>query len=674
MHTLKRPSFIVDLSSSMVINSDTKDSYGSNQKLFCKCGHKQKFDSKVVRNIIKNYDELTEDSESLKSIKCEKCGCVYNKMEKLYLLEPNVEEIYKSHYNLRYTPSIENENNVFFIEKTKSVARYCDKKNDLLFRDVVDKLTIDVNSGVCELEMNTPFEKNESLYNTYKKESGKTVASVLEKLNITNVKFLEEFFSYTDSVKYSGLENLSDSLEELKYYVKDLDKFDSVYFIDFIKSKHKINFENDALGNTVYHQYVDSGFGDGKLIKKDLTNLGDYLFNTMHSYKLLVSMISFESASCIIHTKGYNFFKNWIESNFILPPAIYKKHKATNPNSIMEVSIQYDTDGKERVSSTLSNVEIKDTKKLLKVSSTINNSIKIISNLGTLSDCKNLDYISKENLEFLLQNHESSRVYGLISKVNKSNTSLDSINLSFKNIKHILDCNLDLDGADYITIYKDTVRVIDLLDVKSKVIFKCKTYMQLRDLHDDYTSRYNAMKDAKKAEFYQKSIAPFKKMNTQIGDVKFEIVESAERLNLEGLQMHHCIYTYLNRICDKEYIAINVTHVITKERATAGFIRRGETLSLEQLKGYYNSRATEELIDSTLDFCKQNNISLRSIHSLDMRPDVSRERAMPGQMSKENLFKLRKDKSEDKQESLNVETETKKEKKIVMGFIKKIFK
>ena len=180
------------------------------------------------------------------------------------------------------------------------------------------------------------------------------------------------------------------------------------------------------------------------------------------------------------------------------------------------------------------------------------------------------------------------------------------------------------------------------------------------------------MKDAKKSEFYLKAVAPFVHLNMTIGDVKLEVVESAERLNLEGLQMQHCIYTYLNRICDKNYLAINVTHLITKERATAGFVRKGKEIYLEQLKGYYNSRASAELIESVMLFCSEHKINSKSTYSSDMTPDYSRQRLMPGQISEEKLASIRASK-----EKKGVDTQViqkNEETGKVVSFIKKMFK
>jgi hypothetical protein len=174
------------------------------------------------------------------------------------------------------------------------------------------------------------------------------------------------------------------------------------------------------------------------------------------------------------------------------------------------------------------------------------------------------------------------------------------------------------------------------LELKEKMIFKCKDYKTLKDIHDDYSSRFNAMKDLRKAEIFKKAISYFENLNTVIGDVEFNVVSTTERLNLEGLQMNHCIYTYLNRICDGNYLAINVNHLITKEKATAGFVRNGNKLELEQLKGFYNSRATKELIETTIDFCNKNKISINTFNS-DLTPDESRQRLMPGQMTELEL-------------------------------------
>ena len=656
----KKPSFIVDLSASMVVSKISEDSNVSSkgQILYCKCGNVQRFKGKLVRNVIKNYDELTEDSESLKSITCTSCNRVYDNLKKLYLLEPNLRELYSVDYGLE----VKEEESSFTIKRVKGAVEYCSSKDALMFNKSVDILEVDLLKKQSRIKLSTPSVIDlKSIDALSKSDENKVIDDGDLNVDITNVKILEEFFAYSDSINYSGFENILKSLDLTKVHIKDLDKFDSVYFIDFIKSKSKIEIEKSESGSIEYYQNLDSGFGDGKMVKKKL-NLGDYLFNSMNGYKLLLSVLSFESASCIIHTKGYNFFKMWSESNYIHNPRLYADRKSTNPHSIIEMSMR-ETYNKHADGSDLS--------RYLKISSTIYNSIKLMSHMDTLNKAYYYKLTSKNQLEFLLQNYELDRVYSVLYSILNNQRVTDDVLLEFKNIKHILDNKID-EGNDYVVIYMDTIRVVDLLEVKPKVLFKCKNYNQLKELHDDYSARYNAMKDAKKAEFYSKSVSSFIKLKIQIGDVKFEVVETAERLNLEGLQMHHCIYTYLNRICEKKYIAINVTHLITKERATAGFVRVGDKLELEQLKGYYNSRATQELIESTIMFCDKNKINVKNTYSSDMTPSKGRQRMMPGQISEEELFKIRKkelNNSKDSKESLKSDN-----KGVVTNFIKKIFK
>lgn len=639
MNYKKTLSFIVDLSQSMVVKSKILEKKDEGQLFFCKCGNKEKISSKVVRNIIKNYDEITEDSESLKLITCKKCNTTYDDNEQLYLLEKDIPFIYFVEYKTEFIGK-----NTFLIYKEKKMAIYNPENGEIEFFTKKDYISFDLLNKKIILEIKKPLQINNNIYKLNENDNLNTI-SFNDEIDISNVRYLDDFFSYSESVNYCGFEEISKSLNFLKTQIKDLEKFESIHIVDFIKEKNDVLLEFLESGEIKYFKNIESGFGDGKLIKKRL-NIGDYLFNTLSSYKLIVSLISFENASCIIHTKGFEFFKQWRQSNFVLKPEVYRKYNATNPNSIIEVSINYNDEGKRRDGLNLpKSFKQEKLNPILKISNTIFSSIKKISNLNTLSDCNVVNFIKKENIEFLFQNYDNNRVYFLMNKFIKS--SYSDIKINFKNFKHILDTNMDLDSRFDIFTYIDTLRVIDLLEIKDKIIFKCKNYHQLKKLHDNYTSRYNAIKDAKKSEIYKKTVSEFKKLNTQIGDVKFEVVESSEKLNLEGLEMNHCIYTYLDRICEKKYLAININHILSGERATAGFIVEGEELFLEQLKGYYNSRATKEIIDVTLEFCLKNKINITKAYESDITPDKTKQRQISGQISEEKLNEIRVSKEQE---------------------------
>jgi len=609
-------SFVVDLSQTMIV-SNISNSKEDNQKLYCKCGHNQQYSQKIKRNIVKNYDELTEDGNSVKSVYCDNCGEIYDFNNKVFLINPNIEEL----YNIRY--ELVKKGSKCHLNRYKSLVFHSEVNNDISKKELVDSLVIDLKDNKIKLKVNEVFLNKEIISSVLGSDFNVSEQKVLSQtLDITNISLLEEFFHFKDSVNYEGLSDIYKLVQICKDNVKDLNKFNDVFFLNFINS-NEINFDLEQDGTEVYYQYVDSGFGDATTIKRKIVN-GDFLFNLLNAYKLLFSLMTFENSSTIILTKGFNFFTKWIESKFLKSPEIYKNNDSTNPISIIETSLN---DNQE-----------------INISQTIYNSIRNISDLENIINNDKYKILKKNELENLLQNYNSKRVYNLISKISNLHNRNEENMVNFKHVEHILKNKIDEDvKSDFLTTYVDTIRVIGLLELKDKMIFKCKDYKTLKDMHDDYSSRFNAMKDLKKAEIYKKAVSQFEVLNTTIGDVEFMVVPTTERLNLEGLQMNHCIYTYLNRICDQDYLAINVNHLITNERATAGFIRKGNKLELEQLKGFYNSRATRELIETTLDFCNKNKIKINTYNS-DLTPDKDRQRSMSGQMSEEHLFKLRKEK------------------------------
>lgn len=667
MNKVKKPTFIVDLSETMIVSS-LGDGNDDRQKLFCNCGNCQEYNSKIMRNVVKNYDELTEDSESLNSVTCKSCGTKYDYNKKVYLLSPNRDELYHINY------SIEEVNQTrFIVKKTKSYANYSPSKDTIKYKDVVDYVEFNLSTKKIHAVINGPFEKSESI-----DVKGSDKNQFNDSLDITNVNVYEEFFFFVDSVRYTGLEDAYKALEKIKPEIKDLAKFEHVRFLDFLSKNNEIIKENDEDDNLMYYQLVDSGFGDGQKIKRKLIS-GDYLFNLLNCYKLFTSVVTFEYASTIIITKEFDFFKKWIQSKYICKPSVYEANNATNPNSIMEVSMIYDINGKlrdmfkaENRSEDNYDADLEN-EGFLKISSTIYNSINSISNIDVLNDIYSNGMLKKSEIESLLQKYDNKRLYSLFAKFVSNNKKNRGESLEYKHIEHILKNGIDQGESqtDYITIYADTIRVIGLLELKDKVLFKCRDYKSLKDMHDDYSARFNAMKDAKKAELFAKSVEPFIKYNATIGDIEFEVVPSTERLNLEGLQMHHCIYTYLNRICERNYLAINVNHKLSNERATAGFIRKGDKLELEQLKGFYNSRASAEIINATMEFCNMNKFKV-SNHNYDLQPDSSRQNMMPGQLNEKELAELR-----EKLEKEDPEYKSSKQKSLTenkkSGFLKNLF-
>jgi predicted metal-dependent hydrolase len=131
-------------------------------------------------------------------------------------------------------------------------------------------------------------------------------------------------------------------------------------------------------------------------------------------------------------------------------------------------------------------------------------------------------------------------------------------------------------------------------------------------------------------------------MNSVIGDVELTVVPTLEDLNKEGMMMSHCIYTYLDRVVNRDYIAVHVQHSISNERATLGLYRKNGSIEFDQLKGYRNSRATREMIEAVLEFLDINKIKSQSRNS-DLTPSPGQQVRMHDYLSDEDVMQIRKE-------------------------------
>ena len=116
--------------------------------------------------------------------------------------------------------------------------------------------------------------------------------------------------------------------------------------------------------------------------------------------------------------------------------------------------------------------------------------------------------------------------------------------------------------------------------------------------------------------------------------------------------MSHCIYTYLDRVVNRDYIAVHVQHIISNERATLGLYRKNGSLEFDQLKGYRNSRATREMIEGVLEFLEINKIKSQSRNS-DLTPSPGQQVRMHDYLSDEEVMEIKKER--EKKEHVEME-------------------
>lgn len=662
--TSRHNSFLVDIGKTMVdtnkISSEGKDS----QRLYCKCGDTKELKSKARRLLVKKHDTTVEDKHSVESIKCDSCGTVYDSKNRLFLLIPDEDEIYK----ISFKVETKGDKTILFREKTFS--RYdssTDKLNDSIIR--TDFIEFDTKSNKTKIFLDKPALDKITVQNKQTDAN-----NISEDVGLSKISRLEHFFQFYDFASYTGLENVFGFFHKIDGVVADLEAIKKFvpqisYAYNNCEVFEKVNEKN---GDIIPYNKVDSGFGDGKKVEKDL-NIGSYLSRYVELSKIFLCVADFQSITTILLTKGQVFFKEFIHSKNILSADIYQSLDATSPTRIIEISMNFDANGmlksdvdKSGGDSSSKKISIKsDLKKIashseenpdyLRVSPLIYKHIQTPQDMEILLAVYRKQFVTKTDMEALFQNYDSERIYKFYRTLDKQRIQ-DTVKFEMKNIKHILDRNIDDvqkgQGTDYLHLYIDTMNTMNLLELQDNYIYRIKNNKELKEIHDDLAARYGAIKDAKKAEFYKKATKELEVMNTVIGDIALTVVPTLEDLNKEGMMMGHCIYTYLDRVVNRDYIAVHVQHTISNERATLGLFRKNGGLEFDQLKGYRNSRATREMIEGVLEFMDINKIKSQSRNS-DLTPSSTSQVRMGDYLSDEEVMEIRKER--DKKEQAEME-------------------
>jgi hypothetical protein len=649
--------FIVDIGKTMVDTSRLASDGKDRQKLFCRCGHSQTFNHKIKRNIVKNQDTTVEDKQSLDTIKCDKCKTLFDGANKVNLLVPDKEGIFSVSYENFNWINASGEK-ISTLKKVKYFAKYSSSSDKLVLLSKTDTIRFNHSTKKFSIFLVQPGADDDSQISGGSSES-KNYENVSEMLSLNRLTRLEHFFRYFEFVTYVNLEEAFLFFQSIEGFVIDLQEIKKIPSISHIYKCHEVIEETGKSGSPELYQMQDSGYGDGRMVKKKLS-VGSYLANLQDLSKSFVAVTSFPSIATILLTKGREFFFELLHSSNICNPNVYYMNGATYPTKIAEVSTNFDRSGvlkklKETKSSdedTKRKREIKkevadggEDRNYIKISPVIFKHIKSPTDMDILLNVYHKGYVTKQDIESILQAYDPDRTYRLFRQLDKH--SRNDIEIVPKHIHHILKDKLDehkTGHSDFLSIYTDTLRSIGLLELGEKYIFKIKSYKELKDSHDDLAARYNAIRDAKKSEFYVKSVNEFNHLNCVIGDVKFEVVPTLENLNKEGMTMGHCIYTYLNRICEKGYLAVHVQHIISNERSTLGLVRNvRNVLEFEQLKGYQNSRASAEMIECVIKFCKSHDIPTSKGHSSDLSPNTGYTKRMHDYLSDKDVEKIRAD-------------------------------
>jgi len=661
-----KETFFVDIGETMTgLQTSETSEFRDKQKFFCQCGYSELYNSKIKRTLVKNIDDLRDGNESVAEVTCPSCKKVYNDLNKVCLLSPNVEELFAVKYYSKTNKNSKREE-VLTLYKLKHFVEYNSEDKNLHFREDIDFIRFNTKTKESTIFLTPPNGNDDDLtVSTGSQKEFENKDIKCSSLTLSNASLIGPFFKYFESVNYVGLQDAFLFLNGLDRHVSDLDVVQKEEFINFVYKHYKIIEKKNQKGESQYFQELPSGFEDGEIEVVRL-NTGDYLRNMEELCRLFFSILSFPNITTVFITKGFKFLNNLLQSNKICNPCVYRNKQATSPTRIIEISTNFDRIG----------ISVNDTKsknqdvftdrdrpngrkdKYLKISKILYKNIDNPNDMDLLLEIYSMGQFSKQELETLFQKFETKRLYKLFGRLVKSHQN--DIDLEFRHMIHILNYRLDDLKSEFLTNYMDTIRMIDLLELETKTIFRVRTANELKEMHDDYTSRYNAVKDKKQAEFYKKAVAEFGHLNVVVDDVEFTVLSTIETLNKEGLTVGHCIYSYLKRVCERQYLAIHVEHTLSNERATGGFNRSGKSLKFEQLKGYQNSRATAEMIGAVIKFCSINKISC-SNGSSDLQPNRSYEKKMSDHVSDKEVEKIREERrKEDGKKGKNKKSRDKK--------------
>lgn len=705
-------SYIVDIGGTTFKPSKFNTTgYGvDNQELFCTCGGRHKYNQKIKKDVLIINIAIFQNEDNLESIKCPHCQAIYNQENQLAILEPGVGVLKDINYYLK-THKLINGQKIIRLVRERFYAIYDEKDQNVKEQSVFDELNYNYETKKITIFINNSVFKDsfiEKILDPTNDASGsnKNLLSIF-KTNISNdISFnsliqIKQFFNFNVDIAYSNLEFCFHFLNEVGSTLIDFNKIKSEqYFISKLWENHKIILEKKeiASGKTIYKRYIytddEFSFGDDK-VKIELQP-STYLGCIYSSAVILFSINCLNELITIFLTKKYIFFNSFISSEHIVNPNVYKLYKATNPLKIFEISTNYTRTGKLKVNKDFTaptkelakkaetkdltknaeKEEIYDVTKYLKITNLIFNKISQVNDIKYLKSFSQKNYVSKLELEQLLQKYDSSDLFQVFCFLGESDRKNE---IKFKNVEHIIRHKLHIGfERDFLTYYCDTVKTISnivstqnkvvsyinthpkisktekeslgvYLSVKESDIFEVKNSKDLKKIHDNYSILYSVFQDAAKVEAYAHSIEKHKDINDEVDFFQFEVIPSAYELQREHKVMGHCINTYIDKIIREEYLAVRVVDKISNEHSTLGLNVSKKIITFDQLKSYQNSRSSQYLIAAVNKFFNLKNIDSSQGSTWDLQADGtksmrdSRKDVLPTDKSNDLRVKLLKD-------------------------------
>ncbi len=651
---MNKYSFVVDL------GKNQRNNRLYNQILVCSCGNKQKSKITVKRTILKNTETLYEDKYSIDEIKCNNCNKKYNILNNLYGIKIGQNLLVEVSYSIEEMVLMDKKLSI--LRKDKLFYYFdvnADELKNFTLTDfiVYDDKTKKINNFLDESLLNfnifstieRSFDSKETLPNSKQNK--------LKTFNLSENNFTGSFFDFEETINYINLENCFIFFDNMLKHTYDYEQLNNEKFLNNFRISSNI-FKVEEDGRSINYVNQKDPFGTKKLIKKKL-NTGDYLNKLIKLADISCIFTSFPSISTLYKIKGLDFVVQAYNKQFYCPNSFFEYHGATNTAKIIELSCKNYFSSEKSGTSYLNKND-----KEFKLSPLIIKNLHEPDDFLVLYKFYNIENFTKIDIENLFLKFFSHDIIKVMSKI-ISGANIRNVKLDLKHIQHILKYKIYEDNDEWLTMYYDTINtlklIVELLDnakdkkinggrynnltrISENKLFETKNFDKLKELHDEMFAIYRAMEDENKDIMFRGIVKKYKNLNCTIDLFEFKVIPNLKELSQEGLIMKHCIYTYLSDIIKGNYLAIRVKDKISKEKATMGLKIENNTLFLQQLKGYENSRPTRLLISTVLKFCSELKIVQESnhLHKTDIQPNEALEKRMKNYLPKIQANELRK--------------------------------
>lgn len=166
--------------------------------------------------------------------------------------------------------------------------------------------------------------------------------------------------------------------------------------------------------------------------------------------------------------------------------------------------------------------------------------------------------------------------------------------------------------------YTDHLRTCSRLgdDLNNTFVLFPKNFKQA---HQDAINRWNAKRNEearnnakKRNNEYEKYIKKYiKKYGFEENNLKIVIPNGCDEICAEGQNLHHCVGTYIDRVCRGTSIILFVRDINNIEKSFYTMELQGDTMI--QCRGFANKEVTDEVRTFITDFAKKKKITMRAI-------------------------------------------------------------